>query len=246
MDFYVKYKTRYQSYIMIFDKFPIKTYGLPRSGTNFLEFMLNNNFKLNCMTLKKGWKHAEISPIVSWPTVTIIKNPYAWLVSLFNYATSNERFHRFHIYKNITFNDFLNRTYIWDSPNLHGPDSDKVFQISNNPIVHWNNLNKSWINQSTVTITYENLMFKTEETLKLLSKKLKIIKSEEIIWPLKELRPGDALRKPAPSKSNSYHKNEYYKKEKYMSMYDKKSLIYINETLDKEIMQILKYTYAKT
>lgn len=232
---------------MLFTQKTIKLYGLPRSGTNLYEFMLRHNFNVKCLTLKYGWKHAEIKGMVPNPTV-IVKNPYAWFVSLFHYATKDnlKRIKRFHLPENITFREFLKRPYVWDSPDSIGPKSIKVFQKSDTPIHHWNNMNRSWFENCMLAITYEDLMFDTENTLDIISKKFHINRtSSEIVWPLKELHPGDGLEKnnaPA-SRNQSYSKVQYYKDQQYFKWYDREMIDYINELLDRELMNKFRYNF---
>lgn len=217
----------------------IKPYGLQRSGTNLLEFMLNNNFNVKCVGLKYGWKHAEIMSEVSCPTALIVKNPYSWFVSMYNYTTHDDelRKKRFHIPDGTTFGEFLKRSYVWDSPDSVKNKNIKVFQKSKSPIDHWNNMNKSWI-KKCVTITYENLLFNPKQTLELLSKELKIIRiSKKIIWPSKWFSGGQS------GPLDVHHKIKYYQEEKYMSWYNKDDLRHVNKKLDKNLMNDLKYNF---
>lgn len=61
-------------------------FGLQRSGTNFLEDLVKNNFngkKLNDQ--RKSWKHSiDVPPLYdeNTPTLIIHKNPYTWIESI--------------------------------------------------------------------------------------------------------------------------------------------------------------------
>jgi hypothetical protein len=61
-------------------------FGLQRSGTNFLEDLVKNNFngkKLNDQ--RKSWKHSIDVPSIydeNTPTLIIHKNPYTWIESI--------------------------------------------------------------------------------------------------------------------------------------------------------------------
>ena len=67
-------------------------FGLQRSGTNFLEHLLKNNYsarKRNATS--SAWKHSVNDPTSGWqkklPQLIIYKNPYTWIESV---ATRNK------------------------------------------------------------------------------------------------------------------------------------------------------------
>ncbi len=67
----------------------IKIHGLQRSGTNYLAYLINQNFDAKALVNAGGWKHGPY--MAHWElgrevhVAVITKNPYAWLVSLYNY-----------------------------------------------------------------------------------------------------------------------------------------------------------------
>lgn len=61
-------------------------FGLQRSGTNYLEQLINQNFKGNrCNRANRCWKHSINIPdgyVKNSPTFIIHKNPYTWIESI--------------------------------------------------------------------------------------------------------------------------------------------------------------------
>jgi len=222
--------------IMIFIEQKLKIYGLPRSGTNFFEFMLAKNFHVSNLTFEFGWKHGPPISKMPYKSLFIIKNPYAWLRSIFLYALRRERI--FHITSDINFHDFLRRQYIWDS-DMFGPYSSKVFQQSKNPIIHWNNLNKQWL-ESSVLVRYEDLLANTNKIFKRLELEEKLKRrTANIMWPSKEIKPGQI--RVDTSNKNYYKKTNYYLEKKYMRYFTEESLRHIENFIDKDLLKRFCY-----
>lgn len=61
-------------------------FGLQRSGTNFLQTLIEQNFKKSSSNSQKtSWKHSIEDPLKynkDIPTVVIHKNPYTWVESI--------------------------------------------------------------------------------------------------------------------------------------------------------------------
>src|ERR1700677_1882589 len=88
------------------EKFTV--YGERCSGTNFIEVLLLDNFKID-ITWKYGWKHffgfSDLKNSDDTLFICIIRNPYDWSKSLY--------YNKFHIpYANsINFNNFINNEW---------------------------------------------------------------------------------------------------------------------------------------
>ena len=117
----------------------VKIYGLPRSGTNFLEFMVHRNLGLEIALFDHGWKHDSPIENLSMPSLFVTKNVYSWLWSIYNFA--KDRIKIFHIKEDISFFDFVTGEYIWDS-DIAGEGSLRVYHQSPTPIEHWSTMNR--------------------------------------------------------------------------------------------------------
>jgi len=74
----------------------ITVVGAFRSGTNYVQYLLERNFNCAPVIDAHGWKHGLIRPpyrsdALSIPVVAVVKNPFAFLVSLFNYKLDADR-----------------------------------------------------------------------------------------------------------------------------------------------------------
>ena len=77
---------------------PIKQYGLQRSGTNYLAFLLEQNYYVDVWVNRGGWKHGPYTPInPEMHCIIISKNPFAWIVvcvyPIYNYPAHNCRYY---------------------------------------------------------------------------------------------------------------------------------------------------------
>jgi len=70
----------------------IKMYGLKRSGTNYTQKLLERNYRVKVHDNRGGWKHGPyIIPNLlgkELNCVVVIKQPLAWLVSLYKHLQS--------------------------------------------------------------------------------------------------------------------------------------------------------------
>ena len=101
----------------IFQTEPIKIYGLQRSGTNWLGFLIQENFKdVRVLVNEGGWKHGYY--IIPWSLkkevdiISIIKNPYSWLVSVYNYWGPDRKKNIGPNLKGVDFDTFVRNRYL--------------------------------------------------------------------------------------------------------------------------------------
>jgi len=188
----------------------IKLYGLPRSGTNFLEFLLIKNY------------HASIA---------IVKNPFSWLRSIHEFTLGRE-----HIFKRyLPFSDFLREEYIWDS-DLYGKGTDRVYIHHENPIVYWNTMNKHWMQNATVWVQYETVLSGDLDKINFRKKRESILWPDQIIKPGK----GRFAEDLSGDENNSYEKKEYYLNKSYMNYYTKEDVDFVNNCVDCELTKFLQ------
>lgn len=185
----------------------VKIYGLPRSGTNFLEFMLINNLNLNVRILFEGWKHGEIKSDI--PGVFIVKNPFHWIFSIFNFAKIRPQI--FNLKLDESLDQFIRGKYRWVS-DISGKGSEIVVQEAENPIQHWNNMNLSWMNKA-FAVNYEELYSSPQKTLTnikehLINKNVSCSLSTHIVWPDSAIKPGQA-RHVGKKNENSFIIDDY-------------------------------------
>ena len=82
-----------------------------RSGTNFLEFLIRNNFSTIPLVNQGAWKHGKINSKLDAEVLIIYKEIYAWLYSLHSYALKTDFFD---VPKNITLGQFIRRKFVFN------------------------------------------------------------------------------------------------------------------------------------
>ena len=232
------------------DQMPkVAVLGALRCGTNYLKFLLESNYYVSAGFSEFGWKHAGV-PIFNrgsgyeYPDVPlfyIVKNPYAFVVSLHRYYLALRR----NIISHDEFGKFL--TYpivLHDSQLEHSPQ-----MRFSNPIQYWNyvywnleNLNKERFR--AFGFNYEDLLedpggIKTMERSFRLKKK-----TEETVIPRNQLKrlsgviAGVARGEYETDKSFD---SSYYLEKKYLEDYSSEQLRFIRNEVDPWLMARRKY-----
>lgn len=126
-------------------------FGLQRSGTNFLRFMLHKNLDVknlnrNAIYHRVNWKHSvniprEYRP--GFPTLVIYKNPYLWIESLC-------------LRNNGRWNQTQNK-YPATKPNKN-PDLNLKGMNVENLIKTYRDFHVNWFGVQPTTVMYEKLI----------------------------------------------------------------------------------------
>lgn len=212
----------------------LKVYGLPRSGTNFAEFMMHHNLNVGIHTTQDIWKH-EMCDILTG--ICVIKNPYHWLVSIYNFAIKRKKI--FHIKGDIDLSDFIRSNYVFDS-DVAGPNSRKIFIKCPTPIDYWNNMYSKWLDSTILIIKYEDVLFNPEETLYSVGKHFKLRVRDKLLYPAEEIKPSQSL-KIKTYNENKYYKINYIKNKEYIDAFKKQDLLYIENKLDLTLRERFNY-----
>ena len=126
----------------------VKVYGILRSGTNYLSALLEANFRVHSLdSTEKGWKHGPIQVHPEVRSVLIVRDPYTWITSFYDW----ERIH--------------NRTEAQLSEFISSPVTHRrlreCWNVSD-PIDAWNTAYSSWLasadERDLVVIRYEDLL----------------------------------------------------------------------------------------
>jgi len=130
----------------------IKEYGMPRSGTNFLRVILQENYEVALLTNIGGWKHGyydlprQLGREVD--CAICVKNPYAWALSWYN--------HR-HPKKDLPFEQFVRSPLTVKREGIDQPLS------GNNPLQLWVSMYEHWLGVELKG--HQKFLFRYEEVL---------------------------------------------------------------------------------
>jgi len=223
----------------------IKIHGLQRSGTNYLSHLINENFQ-NTQVLVNlgGWKHGPY--MLPWAigreahVVGIVKNPYAWLVSVFKYWGPDKKLRIGPDLTGISFDEFVrNRCYL-----ERQRDIPYLFRAEN-PVQHWNDMNFHWssvrMNQKKlVMIAYEILLERPKDVITDLSKGLGIKMKEHFVGSNETFTPSGEKLQPSGEKFKS---KDYYLQAGWKKYYTPDLVQFVNEELDTDLMVSFGYDY---
>ena len=209
----------------------IKIHGLQRTGTNYITYLINHNFiKTTCLVNVGGWKHGHYcAPWTLGQEVNVLlvtKNPYSWLVSLYNYLKPS-----------LSFENFTKR------PLVFGEQSGSPYFLrASNPIDHWNNMNFHWMSvqmneKKFCVIPFESFIKNSKSTLENISKYFNIDIKKDIIDTSFKVQPSNE----SPQITNDNFNSSFYTERKYMSFYTPEVLNFVNKHLDPFVLNQIGY-----
>jgi hypothetical protein len=222
----------------------IKIYGLQRAGTNYLAMLVNDNFRnVESLINVGGWKHGHYyAPWVLGQEVhvlTITKNPYAWLSSLYKYWTNNPN----RVGPNLTGVSF--DQFVRSKTEFERQDGIPFLYRAQNPVQFWNDMNFHWMSirlkeKKALVIPYEAILMNGAGVMESVGKELGLIPLPSFTDTSWSVLPSEEK----PKIGETLADREHYLKEKYLDEYSPETLGFINSQLDKEVMAALGYAFV--
>lgn len=204
----------------------VKIYGEQNSGTIYLEWLLKKN--LDAVLLDSydfGWKHRiaptddELNEKMKTEVLylCLVKNPYSWLISMHKRPYNHESL------KKLSFSDFIKYSY----------------GDYRNPIIMWNIKNASYLRLAGYVkfyeiLRYEDILANPDELILNLSGKYGFTK--DVFFK----NITNLLTNTHGIKQQKFHK-EYYLNEEWKRNLRSDHIRFINQFLDKELMDKLNY-----
>lgn len=222
----------------------IKVHGLQRSGTNYLGHLIEENFE-NTKSLMNvgGWKHGPYC--APWSlgrevhVLTITKNPYSWLVSLYYYWSETDIGPDL---TNVSFGEFVRSKAVFEQQ-----QGIPYLMLASNPVQHWNSMNYHWLSirmnqKKSLVIPYEALLVNVGQALEVIAADLGVKVKAKPVVPNSIMQVGEEQPKQT---DEAFYKSDYYLKQHYLEEYDDDLLRFVNSQLDPEVMSTLGYSYVK-
>lgn len=209
------------------DKKKVKVFGERNSGTVYLEWLVQSNFKIDFQDYYTlGWKH-RLAPNIDELTedqkenilfLFIIKNPYSWLLSLHRKPYHHDEL------KKLSFTEFLQFPY-----------GDYT-----SPIDMWNKKTLSYLKlasevNSAQIIRYEDLLAHPQNELETLGKTFDLIESFSWFTDM-----PNTISNNRGVTSKSFHK-DYYLKDKWKKALKNEHLSIIAKNIDTQLMEHFHY-----
>lgn len=185
-----------------------------------------------------GWKHAKVKSVPELEAceimnknlciLTITKNPYSWLQSLYR-----NPYHQFNKEK-VGFEKFLQTP--WKTVGR-----DNCCKILDNPVKLWNIKNKSYIdleNLNSLNITTEETLQNPEGVIDGICNKFTIDKKSVNFLNYEESTKDK-------SKNHEWYKN-YYLNERWKETLSHEAITIINQSVDRNVMRHFGYEILPT
>lgn len=205
----------------------IKVHGLLRTGTNYMQKLLNNNFDVVCLgDTESGWKHGPCNYKSYINYVFLVKNPYSWVRSFMEWEKIHKRI------GGITLEEFL------VAPVSH-PELREAWSVSN-PVEAWNRTLESWTRYmsrgNVVFIRYEDLLGSFDEQMSGIRDSLGLdMKSDSFV---NITARADNWKTPKPRKSLD---RDYYLNKTYLEECTPGEMNIIAANLDDQIVRQFGY-----
>lgn len=205
----------------------VKTHGLLRVGTNYVQALLNANF--SALTLDSsdgGWKHGPCHYDARRKFIFVVKNPYAWLVSFRNW----ERIHNRSAAESLA--EFASQ------PISHG-ELKAAWEV-NSPVEAWNKAIRSWLSfndrENVVFIRYVDLIADFAGQLARIRDRLhlKMKVPDFVNIPTR----ADNWETPNPRQPLEV---DAYRSEKYLEEFDEPALALLRRQLDPDLLERFNY-----
>lgn len=225
----------------------IKIYGLQRSGTNFAADLLNRNFK-NTKALVNigGWKHGTYAaPYILGKEVdvlVIVKEPFAWLRSMYDYWGPNRKLNIGPDLRNVAFEQFLKSPVVFEMQQ----GIPYLFRAAN-PIQYWNNMNFHYLSirmeeKKMIVLSYEALIAEFDVSMLKLADYFDLdpVSSDlEFTKEPNEFKPSEET--PTTTDEEFVDRLNYYKNKEYMKYYSQDLLQFVGLNLDREVLTKVGY-----
>lgn len=232
------------------DQLPnVAVLGVLRSGTNYLKFLLESNYHVAAHFSDFGWKHAGI-PIFNRgsgyeypdePVFFIVKNPYAFVISLHKYYLA----HRANIISHDAFENFLTQPIVlFDSQLKNSPQMRFSNPIQYWNYVYWNLETLSKEKFQVLGFSYEDLLADPAGIAAVEQSFQFRKKTSETVIPRNQLKrlggTASALAADQYETDKSFD-SAYYTEKKYLNQFSGKQLDFIRGEVDHSLMARRNY-----
>lgn len=179
-----------------------------------------------------GWKHARIpnlpNGLSAYPDgtgfIALVKNPYAWLLSMHKRPYQNENLNE------VPFSDFIRRPWF-----TVGREHSGV-PYYQNAVQMWNDKVGSYLNLKdygpSLIVRYEDVLRSPEDFIERVASTFRVSKALEIVSPGKSTKEDGRTTADIAS---------YYLEERWRAKLQGKDVEYINGILDSELVSRMGY-----
>lgn len=228
----------------------IKIFGLQRSGTNYLTDLINRNFK-NTRVLVNigGWKHGTYcAPYVlgqEVDVVVLVKNPYSWLRSVYEYWGPNRKKNIGPDLRSVAFEQFVRSRAVFEQQR-----GIPFLYRAANPIQYWNNMCFHWISvqmesKRCVMVSYETLLSNFDLTMLRLTDIFDLSPMSDSLEYTSSTKVFEPSEEEPNTSDEDFAKSDYYTQRGYMRYYSQDLIEFVNSQLDRDVMSKCGYNLER-
>ena len=228
--------------------------GALRSGTNYLKFLLEQNYDVTADFNAFGWKHAGVPVLADsaglnypdMPLTYIVKNPYATVVSLHRYHQRKvTQGQRISLEGAENFSDFLTSPVTVFDSRLDGTPQLRFA----NPVQYWNFVywNLETLDRRrfrVIGFNYEDLIAEPQTIRDIESIARLERRSEVLTTPknqLKRLQGAPMSEAKSGYESTEDFNSAYYTEKQYLESFTEPQLAFIRREIDPWLMERRRY-----
>ena len=232
------------------DKAVVAVAGALRSGTNYLKYLLEQNYDVTADFNAFGWKHAGVPVLAGsagfdypdMPLTYIVKNPYASVVSLHRYHQRKmQQGHDISLAGEADFDAFLTSPVTVFDSQLDGSPQLRFA----NPVQYWNFVywNLETLDRrrfQVVGFNYEDLILQPEAIFEV--EKISRLRrlSNDLATPKNQLKRLKS--EPMTEATSGYETGEgfdsgYYTDKRYLESFTDAQLAFMQRQVDPWLMQ---------
>lgn len=205
----------------------IKVYGLLRTGTNYMTRLLDLNFSVFCLlSTEEGWKHGPCQFNERFKFVFLVKDPYSWIFSFWEW----EKIHNRTNTKTLT--DFI-------SGPVTQPQLNASWNLVN-PITAWNESLRSWRQyedrDNVIFVRYEDVIGSLCEQLERIRTQFQLKRTYAEYHNLQTR--ADDWKTPKPRRKLS---PDFYRNKEYLRAFTEHDINLMHQYLDPVLVESCGY-----
>lgn len=227
----------------------LKIFGTFRSGSNLVRALLQLNYNVLVHNNTYAFKHAPVPASFEdgvfkpfpYRIVGIVKDPFAFIVSAFEFCHWNNFRH---ISAGRSFDEFIKNKFVVYDGDFEG--FPKYW--FKNPIQYWNSINYTLLSipdDHCQIVKYENLLSDVEKEISRLAKNYRLHRAySSFLKPqgiTKNLGENESERPDDYTTGKPFTRKRYYLQREYMKQFSDSQKRFISSELDPEVVGTLSY-----
>jgi hypothetical protein len=227
----------------------LKLFGTFRSGSNYLKSLLELNYDVKVLSGNGGFKHAPVPAIYEaeqyrpfpLPILATVKDPYAWLVSMWRYV--NDVGAR-HTIRGSRWHTFLREPLVIFEGTIEGFPRYRFA----NPVEYWTALNYNLLSlaePARCIVRYEDVLADPEAQCSRVAAHFEVARTSDAFVPVTR-RVRNMDDRDRPREVDAYVRGEEfdttaYRNRSFDGEFSKRDRRFVHDCLDADVCRRLGY-----